>query len=178
MSGPVSGTCLSTGSDVNAELIRWAPASNIPVRSDSRLRLLCFPFAGAGTAIFREWGGQLPEEIQVIPIQLPGRENRWTEPLYRDLHFLTRKLASVLRPLFAKPYALFGHSMGGIICFELTRQLRREKIPLPAHLFISGTRAPHIPDRERPLHGLSDAAFLAGLEGAAGGLDSALSNRD
>src|SRR5262245_44139683 len=140
---------------VAAELGRWIPAKSAQLHSGN-CRLFCFPYAGAGASVFRNWQEELPSTIDVVPVQLPGREGRWSDERFHDLPSLAAALAAALQPLFSEPYVLFGHSMGALIAFELARVLRRRRLPLPRHLFTSGTRAPHIPDREPPVHHLPD----------------------
>ena len=110
----------------------------------------------------------MPNKVELLPVQLPGREARWDEPVFLDMNTLARELTIALRPLFEAPYALYGHSMGGLIAFELARQLRRAKMNMPLHLFVSSARAPHIADREIPLHQLPDALILEQLYGRFG----------
>jgi surfactin synthase thioesterase subunit len=160
------------------ELRKWVPGFK-PLGPGDQLRLLCFPYAGSGASVFRDWQSEMPPGIQVIPVQLPGRENRWADPVYVNMASLASKLVSVLHPVFAAPYALFGHSMGGLISFELARQLRKRRMRPPEHLFISSARAPHVPDRELPMHMLPDGVFLKELTGRFGGSpDQALLNRE
>jgi medium-chain acyl-[acyl-carrier-protein] hydrolase len=140
-----------------ADFGRWIPSSCGRPLSSARCRLLCFPYAGAGASMFRYWAEKLPPWIEMVPVQLPGRESRWAEKPFLDLPMLAAALRVALHPLLCEPYALFGHSMGGLVAFEFARELRRRKLPLPYHLFVSGTRAPHLPDRELLLHPLSDA---------------------
>jgi surfactin synthase thioesterase subunit len=108
----------------------------------TRVRLFCFPYAGGSEAIFRTWQQNLPETIEVLPIQLPGRGARMKEPPLTRLPPLVQTLSHSLRPEMDLPFAFFGHSMGGMISFELARQLRREGGPLPVHLFISARCCP------------------------------------
>jgi surfactin synthase thioesterase subunit len=106
------------------------------------VRLFCFPYAGGSEAIYRTWQQNLPEDIDVLPIQLPGRGTRMKEPPTTRPAPLVQALSQSLRPEMELPFAFFGHSMGGLIAFELTRQLRREGGPLPVHLFISAKCCP------------------------------------
>ena len=139
-----------------AELNRWIPAKSMRLLRAGECRLLCFPYAGAGASIFRNWQEELPACIELVPIQLPGRESRWSDRSFSDLPALAETLVQVLRPLLSEPYALYGHSMGTLIAFELARELRRREFPLPRHLFLSAARAPHVPDREPQVHHLPD----------------------
>jgi surfactin synthase thioesterase subunit len=97
--------------------------------------------------------------LQVCRVQLPGREERVREPAFTNVLRLAKVLADVLQPWFDRPFALFGHSMGALISFELTRELRRRSSVLPRHLFVSGRAAPHLPSRTPSIHHLCDVEF-------------------
>lgn len=144
----------------------------------AHFRLFCFPYAGAGASIFRTWSNDLPPEIEVCPIQLPGRENRLRESPYTRLSPLIQTLAPLLRPYLDIPFAFFGHSLGALISFELTRELRRQNWPVPVHLFISGSRAPQIPDLDLPIHRLPEPKFLESLRRLNGIPEEVLQNPD
>ncbi len=139
----------------------WLAAT--PPRPNARVRLFCLPYAGGGASIYRSWPDALPDDIAVLPVQLPGRENRMAEPPITRLRLLVALLAQALRPHLTEPYAFFGHSMGALLAFELTRHLRRQRVPLPVHLFLSGRRAPTIEDTDEPAHTLPHDAFVARL---------------
>ena len=127
----------------------------------ARIRLFCFPYAGGGASLYRTWAQGLPPQVEVCPVQLPGRENRIREEPFRRMETLVEALAAGLAPLLDRPFAFFGHSMGSLIAFELTRHLVRERGLSPAHLFVSGHRAPQLPPRDEPIHPLPDEEFLA-----------------
>jgi medium-chain acyl-[acyl-carrier-protein] hydrolase len=129
----------------------------------ARLRLFCFPYAGGTALIYRQWPELLPEAVEVCAVQLPGRGNLLGEPPYTRLKPLAHDLRRVLAPHLDRPFAFFGHSMGATLCFEVARELRREGGPQPARLFVSGRRAPHVPNPERPLHDLPDAELFEEL---------------
>lgn len=105
----------------------------------AKIHLFCFPFAGGGAATYRGWHGGDLAAIEILPVQLPGREERFNEPRYERIGPLVGMLADVL-PLDG-PFALFGHSMGALIAFELARELRRRGVVMPLHLFVSGAPA-------------------------------------
>lgn len=132
-----------------------------------RVRLFCLPYAGGGASIFHEWG-RLP--AQVCPVQLPGHEERRSDRPFADLTSLVAALTQVLTPLFSTPYALFGHSMGALVAFELTRAVRACGFPPPLKLFISAHRAPHLPYSHTKIHTLSDLEFIEELRGRYRGL--------
>jgi medium-chain acyl-[acyl-carrier-protein] hydrolase len=124
------------------------------------MRLFCFPYAGGGASIYRNWQESFPPSIEVCPVQLPGREARLSEPPFTDIATLVEAAAQALRPLFDKPFAFFGHSMGALIGHELAHLLRRDKAVAPAHLFVSGRRAPRFTSREAITYSLPDGEFI------------------
>ncbi len=132
-------------------------------KAQPRLRLFCLPYAGGGASMFRTWADCLPLEVQLCSIQLPGREDRFSERPYTQLAPLVEALADALFPYLKHPFALFGHSMGALISFEFARHIRREYALQPVHLFVSGCRAPHVPNRLPPIHQLPQAEFVAEL---------------
>lgn len=129
----------------------------------ARLRLFCFPYAGSGASIFRTWSDGLPADVEVCPVQFPGRGTRLMEAPFTHLSPLVQALAEALVPLLDKPFAFFGHSLGALVSFELARHLRRHSGVLPACLFVSADRAPQIPSRHRPIHALPEPEFIIEL---------------
>jgi surfactin synthase thioesterase subunit len=126
-------------------------------------RLICFPHAGAGAPFFRNWPGMLGEAINVCGVQLPGRGVRLRELPLRSMGELARNLATAVCQHGDEPFAFFGHSMGGLLAFEVTRELRRRRAPGPRLLFVSGIGAPHIPTDRPRIHQLPRAALLRRL---------------
>ncbi|MFN2513803.1 MAG: thioesterase II family protein [Pyrinomonadaceae bacterium] len=128
----------------------------------AQMRLFCFPYAGGGAHIYRDWIDSLPASIEVCPIQLPGRGARMMEAPFTQMSSLVPALTEALLPYLDKPFACFGHSMGALVSFEFARQLRSQNGPKPIHLFVSGCFAPNVPDPD-PLHNLPDSELLAEL---------------
>jgi medium-chain acyl-[acyl-carrier-protein] hydrolase len=148
-------------------------------KSGARIRLFCFPYAGGGVSLFRTWPQSSPPEVEVCPVQLPGRENRLTEVAFSHIHPLIDTLAMALRPYLDMPYAFFGHSMGALISFELARRLRQTEPGLePVHLFVSGRRAPQLPDPDPPTHDLPEAEFIEELRRLKGTPEDVLQNEE
>jgi surfactin synthase thioesterase subunit len=145
-------------SSAGSWLACWKP------NTKASARLFCLPYAGGGTSMFHSWSGLLPPEIEIHAIRLPGRETRFGEQPFTRLSSLVRALGAVLRQYLDRPFAIFGHSMGGLVGFELARQLRRQGQPSPEQLFISAHRAPQLADAYAPIHQLADSAFLMRLQ--------------
>lgn len=132
----------------------------------ARLRLFCFHYAGGSASLYRTWPALLAASqpaIDVCAVQLPGRENRLREAPFTQMPALIRTLLSILRPELDRPFVLFGHSMGALIVYELAQALRHTGSPLPAHLFVSGRRAPSLPDPLLPIHGLPTDDMLRAI---------------
>lgn len=126
----------------------------------ARVRLFCFPYAGGGSSIYRNWSRLLPPEIEVCAAHLPGRGDRIKETPFTDLSAMVSVIAEAIVPHLDLPLAFFGHSMGAIISFELARKLREIQNIRPAHLFVSGRRAPQLPIDEPITHNLSEPQLL------------------
>jgi surfactin synthase thioesterase subunit len=135
-----------------------------PPREDAALRLFCLPYAGGGSADFRQWRELLPPSIDVVPTIYPARERLFSQPPTRRMGPLVEQLADALFPHTHRPYALHGHSMGAWVAFELARTLRRRGAPPPVHLVVCARRAPHLPSEDTPLWSLPQDALLGGLE--------------
>lgn len=131
-------------------------------RRDPRLRLFCLPYGGGGASIFRQWPEIFPADIEVCPIQLPGREGRFSETAFTRLLLLAHDLAEILQVFLDVPFAIFGHSLGALIGFELARSLRWLEGGTLARLFVSACPAPQLP-RRPPIHALPEPSFIAEL---------------
>jgi medium-chain acyl-[acyl-carrier-protein] hydrolase len=144
-----------------------------------RVRLFCFPYAGGGASALRLFAEYLSTDIEMWPVQLPGRENRFGEKAFSRLDELVSALVQALLPYLDSPYAFWGHSMGALISFELTCALRRKGLtPGPIRLAVSGHRAPHLPDPRPPIHGTSNEEFLDGLRRLNGTPEEVLQHKD
>ncbi|MPY58310.1 thioesterase II family protein [Streptomyces spongiae] len=132
--------------------------------------LLCFPFAGAGASFFTPWQRYDLKATRIRPVQLPGRERRLDDPPFPDVLTAVESLAGELTAepgLSQGPVALFGHSFGAVLAYEMARHLRERKgIPV-AHLFVSGSAGP-MTRREAGATGLPDEEFLARVSEFAG----------
>lgn len=127
------------------------------------LRLFCLPHAGGGAGSYRDWVAGLAPGIEVLPVQLPGRETRFLERPFTAMAPLLAALDEALRPYLDKPFAFFGHSLGALVAFELIRRLQDAGFA-PVHLFVSGYGAPHLPVKLPPMHHLDDSEFVTALQ--------------
>ena len=154
----------------------WIIRTNI--NPNTKIRLFCFPFAGGSASSFQTWVNHCPSQIELCRIQLPGRENRIQETPITSLKSLINQLTPVIKPYLDQPYAFFGHSMGALISFELTRELAKHQQRMPQHLFMSGFRSPQLPNADLPIHRLADQLFLDALRRYQGTPETVLNNSD
>jgi medium-chain acyl-[acyl-carrier-protein] hydrolase len=148
-------------SNVRTQVNPWIYAPQ-PL-AQARIRLFCFPYAGGSSLIYRKWPAELPKEVEVFLIQLPGRGTRLHEPAFTQLDPLVQAIGESILPYLNKPFAFFGHSMGALVSFELARYLRRIEAPMPAQLFLSGRTAPQMLEPETPTFDLPDDEFFEEL---------------
>lgn len=140
------------------------------------MRLLCCAYAGGAATAYRPWSSDVSPDIEIVAVQLPGRENRLREPPLERMDDIVGALHREVRPyLDGTPLTLFGHSMGGLAAFELARALHTT-YPV-AHLFVSACRAPRLP-RGKELHLLPHAEFLAEIRALGGTPEDVLRNEE
>ena len=141
----------------------------VETRPWASLRLFCLPHAGGSAVFYRTWARETGPAVEVQTVQYPGRADRLSEPLVDDAHRLARLIASAMAPLMDRPAALFGHSMGALLAYEVARLLEERGTP-PVHLFASAARPPHDRDDDR-ISERDDDGVVAALE-ELGGTDA------
>lgn len=125
-------------------------------RPGAAFSLLCLPYAGGGISLFRNWQEYFPPEIEVRAVQLPGHDARVLEKPFRNLSVLGEVLTEAVGPLLNKPFAIFGHSLGALLGYELACRLHNDRRLTPAGLIVSACRAPHRQPKYPPLHEYPD----------------------
>lgn len=125
-------------------------------------QIFSFPYAGTGASVFSAWPAAIGD-VEVCPLQFPGRENRLAEPHYGSYENLAASLAESLAPRLDRPFAFFGHCAGALPAFETTVRLAELGRPQPDCLFVSGQAAPHDPAHD-PMLSMSESELRAELE--------------
>ncbi len=124
------------------------------------IKLFCLPYAGGSASIYLRWSKLLDRSIKLCPYELPGRANRHKEPYYSSLQQAVSELVHIIETECAdSEYAVWGHSMGSIMAYELICSLQQNRIKLPVHVFFSGRYPPSVEKEERNLHLLSEDDF-------------------
>ncbi|GAA3537688.1 alpha/beta fold hydrolase [Amycolatopsis ultiminotia] len=138
---------------------------------DARARLVCLPHAGGAAGFFLPVAKALAPEIEVLAIQYPGRQDRRHEPPVDSIGSLAEQIVAVLGQFADRPLAVFGHSMGALIGYEMVLRMAETGPISPMHLFASGRRAPSR-YRDEDVRDASDERLVSELH-ALGGSDPA-----
>lgn len=150
----------ASSSAVNSNLLWFDYLSQSQAPS---FRLFCFPYAGGSAEVYRSWRRWFPKQVDLCLVHLPGRGRRMNEQAFTRTIPLVNAIADRIGPETDVPYALYGHSMGALIGFELTRELFRRRCAGPQHLFVSGHRAPQWPRTDPTTFNLPHDEFIAKL---------------
>lgn len=163
----------SDADTLRSERWLWRP---LP-RPDARLLLLCFPHAGGSPSAFHRWAETLPAEVELLAVRLPGRQTRIGERPYDDWDELLHWLGQVVSAVVDRPFALFGHSLGAMMAYELTRRLTAGASAAPHRILLAGCRAPDVPLLLPAIHRLPDDEFTRNLSLVANAPPEVLADR-
>src|SRR5262245_3883451 len=100
-------------------IVRPRPDASAPAR------LFCFPYAGLGVSVYRPWPALFPQGVELVLMQPPGRESRWGEKPFLDVSAAADAATTAMLPYLDLPFAFFGHSLGALVAFEVSRRLRQ-----------------------------------------------------
>jgi medium-chain acyl-[acyl-carrier-protein] hydrolase len=148
-------------------------------RSAESTRFFFFPFSGGTAQVFKPFAALLPPDAGCYSLELPGRGRRFCDEPYGSITEIVNEAISTISPLIGNlPYYFFGHSLGAMIAFELAREMRRKKIALPSHIFVSGARAPQVVRRERNCHDLGHDEFIKKIREMGGTPEEIFENKE
>lgn len=139
--------------------------------------LFCLPSAGGSAAMYREWKSNL-KEIQIVPVEYPGRGTRFSEPFADNIEALAKQIAHTIITTEVTNFALFGHSLGALISWEVSLELQRLNYPLPKILWVSARKAPHLKPAAERRSDLDDNELIKLLKTMGGTPDELLDNSD
>ncbi|GGX35420.1 NDP-hexose 2,3-dehydratase family protein [Streptomyces chryseus] len=169
---PVPGGRLpAADQDEDLWLRRYRPVA------DPELRLVCFPHAGGAATSFVSLARGLGGTVEALAVQYPGRQERRHEPFVPSVPELVDQIVPYLLRRADRPLALFGHSMGATVAYEVARRLRGAGRASPVHLLVSGRRAPTV-NRRDVAHLLDDDDLIAEIAKLQGTDDAILQDEE
>lgn len=127
--------------------------------------------------MYRSWQKGLPPDVEICPVQYPGRGTRYREPLFTDVDTFADAALKGLGPLLVEPYVFFGHSMGALLAFEMVRRLQKRGVAQPRLLILAGAQAPHMRVVEST-YSLPSSEFIAELRKINGTPSELLDNSE
>jgi surfactin synthase thioesterase subunit len=146
------------------------------MNENKSIKLFCLPFAGGSKYSFALFKRHLPEYIELIPLDIPGRGARFSEPLLSDMEALVEDLYAQIVPHVNSRYCFYGHSMGTLLAYLLTCRIQDENLNLPTHLFLSGRGGPENENTDRKWHALPSNEFRVKLAELGGSPQEVLDN--
>ncbi|WP_432401622.1 thioesterase II family protein [Wukongibacter sp. M2B1] len=143
-----------------------------------RIKLFCIPYAGGSATAYREWKKHIHPSIELCPIELAGRDSRFGGSFYEDVTEAVDDIYNIISKDLDGPYAIFGHSMGSVLAYELAHKIKSFNHTAPIHLFFSGRRPPHIERDNKDIHLLSDKEFMDEIMELGGTPKELLENKE
>lgn len=140
---------------------KWIGHGNTQLK-DGKIKLLCIPHAGSSAMFYSNWEQHFGEEIQILPLQYPGRENRQHEAMYDSITDMARDFVEQCPEIFEGEFAIFGHCTGSIVGYEILRYVKEHYNKTPLLFIASSNSAPIHPVIEKT-KGISDEQFIRGL---------------
>ncbi len=145
-------------------------------KPNALLRLVCFSYAGGGSAAYLPWLELLHPDVELVTCQLPGRGARLFETPYDHMEPLVHDLCDSIRHFCSLPLVFFGHSMGSKVAYELCLAMQCNSLPLPVQVVVSAAPAPFHMRRKAPIHDLPDVEFISALSELNGTPQQVLNN--
>jgi surfactin synthase thioesterase subunit len=144
------------------------------------LNVFCLPYAGGNKYSYREFKSKAPAFLNFIMLEYPGRGGRISEPLTADIVTIVNDLYHQVKNVIEKgDYAIYGHSMGGLVAYLLTVKIAENKLRLPLHLFITGTTGPAAPSRgEKKRFRMGQDEFIQEIRNFGGMPHEVLENKE
>lgn len=141
------------------------------------INLYCIHFAGGSRYSFNGFVKNSPSSVNVVPLELPGRGSRVQEDLLTDIDLMVEDIFLQVKDRLFEPFAIYGHSMGTLIGFLLVHRIKREGLPLPVALYVSGRAGPKIKYKKHR-HNLPQQEFLKDLKEMGGIPDEMLADHN
>lgn len=126
-----------------------------------KMKLFCITYAGGSANAYALWNKHLSDSIELVLVELAGRGKRMGEPFYNDWDEAADDVyCKIMNDLNDDDYAIYGHSMGSWITFEVLRKMAANKNKMPAKVYFSANIPPHVEPTEEKISHLDDEDFI------------------
>lgn len=140
--------------------------------------LFCLPYAGGSETIYYKWKEYLSYNIKLYPVELKGRGRRFNEAFYNSIEETIDDIFNNIKDkIYNNEYAIYGHSMGSLLAYELYHKISEFGIRKPSHMFFSGYEAPDMITNKK-IHTLSNKEFIDKIVELGGTPQKLINNRD
>lgn len=147
-------------------------------RKLNKIKLFCIPYAGGSAAVYSRWKKLVNPLIELKQVELPGRGSRMNESLIDNIPDIVRNIFKEIKDQIKPPYALFGHSMGALITYELCKKIKQEGYPSPVHIFFSGKQGPQIKLKGLNCYNLPEDEFIKHILNYNGTNEAVFKNKE
>jgi surfactin synthase thioesterase subunit len=144
----------------------------------NKINVFCLPFAGGSKYSFWSYQRNARANLNLIPLELPGRGSRMEEPLMSDIHKIVEDIFEQIKGLLHQPYAIYGHSMGTLSGYLLTKKIIALDCPAPLQLFFTGSAGPSIKKDKHGIYNLPRVEFFTELKKLGGVTEEVLNNAE
>jgi medium-chain acyl-[acyl-carrier-protein] hydrolase len=148
---------------------------NLPSQMLDKINLYCIPYAGGSATIFMKWRRFLPSNIHVKPLELAGRGTRFKDIFYQSIQDAADDLFAQID--YTEPYAIYAHSMGTLIAYEVLVKITENNLTPPIDIFLSGRYPPHLKPH-KIIHDISDEQFIDEIKGMGGTPNEIFNNKE
>lgn len=142
------------------------------------VQMFCFSFAGGGASVYSSWAKEMQADAEIFSVQLPGRENRFSETLLYSVHDVVSQLKASMHSVIDRPFVVFGHSLGALLAYEMTHALHRTYSIAPKRLIVSGKQSLSAVPRRKKIYDLPENLFIEELRKYKGTPEEVLCNQE
>jgi surfactin synthase thioesterase subunit len=141
--------------------------------------LFCLPYAGGSETIYYKWKKHLHPSIQVVPMELKGRGKRFSEFCYESLEEAVDDIfGNIKDKIIDDDFAIYGHSMGSLLAYELYYKISELNLRKPKHIFFSGYKAPSIVRERENTYTLPNYDFMKKVMELGGTPEELMNNQE
>ena len=108
-----------------------------------KMKLLCIPPSACSAMMYLQWKTYFPEQVEIVPVELPGKGTKFREKLCSSIDEITNSLVDeVIEKTADDNYSVFGFCSGAVVAFDLVQKLAQKGFRPAAHFIGASSRDP------------------------------------